>query len=96
MKKAVVKFTLPVSIFREEKHFIAYTPALDLSTSGKTFAEAKQRFAEAVNIFFNEVAKKETLNDVLKELGWKKVQKKWSPPPLVAHMPEEVKVQVAA
>ena len=32
---------LPVSIFREGKHFIAHTPVLDLSTSGKNYEEVK-------------------------------------------------------
>ena len=42
---------LPISIFREGKHFIAYTPILDLSTSGKNYEEVKKRFKEAVSIF---------------------------------------------
>ncbi|MEK7636828.1 MAG: hypothetical protein AAB402_00355 [Patescibacteria group bacterium] len=51
---AVRNIILPVSILREGKRFIAYTPALDLSTSGKTFDQAKQRFAEAAELFFEE------------------------------------------
>ena len=34
---------LPVSIFREDKHYIAYTPVLDLSTSAKSYEEVKKR-----------------------------------------------------
>ena len=33
---------LPVSVFKEGKHFIAYTPVLDLSTSGKNYEEVKK------------------------------------------------------
>ncbi|MEK7537372.1 MAG: hypothetical protein AAB619_00155 [Patescibacteria group bacterium] len=51
---AVRNVILPVSILREGKRFIAYTPALDLSTSGKTFEQAKQRFEEAAELFFEE------------------------------------------
>ena len=51
---------LPISVFREGKHFIAYTPVLDLSTSGKNYEEVKKRFKEAVNIFFEELVKKVT------------------------------------
>ena len=42
---------LPVSIFREGKHFIAHTPVLDLSTSGKNYEEVKKRFNEVASIF---------------------------------------------
>jgi predicted RNase H-like HicB family nuclease len=44
-----------VAILREGKRFVAYTPALDLSTSGKTQAEAKARFQEAAELFFEEL-----------------------------------------
>lgn len=76
---------LPVSIFIENKHFIAYTPALDLSTTGKSFEEAQKRFDEVVQIFFEELADKGTTNEVLTNLGWKKVASKWNPPIEVAH-----------
>jgi len=79
-----VKCALPVSFLREGKYFIAYSPVLDFSTSGKNFEEAKKRFGEAVEIFFEEVCQKGTLDKVLGELGWQKVQKTWSPPTLVA------------
>ena len=49
---------LPVSVFKEGKHFIAYTPVLDLSTSGKNYEEVKKRFKESVSIFFEELVKK--------------------------------------
>ncbi|KKQ79852.1 MAG: hypothetical protein UT01_C0026G0001 [Candidatus Daviesbacteria bacterium GW2011_GWA1_38_7] len=39
MGKVNYQFTLPVSILKEGDSFIAYTPALDLSTVGDTFKE---------------------------------------------------------
>lgn len=65
MKKANLDFRIQVNFLREGNKFIAYTPALDLSTSGKTYKEAKERFAEAVSIFFEEIMEKGTLEDVL-------------------------------
>lgn len=76
---------LPVSIFREGKNFIAYTPSLDLSTSAKTFKKAKKRFGEIVQIFFEELAEKGTTDDVLTSLGWEKIEKHWSPPVEIFH-----------
>ena len=64
-KKLYFEVSLPVSILKEGKYFIAYTPALDLSTSGKTFAEVKERFGEVVQIFFEELLEKGTLEEVL-------------------------------
>ena len=83
---------LPVSIFREGKNFIAYTPALDLSTTGKTFDQAKKRFEEAVQIFFEETAEKGTFDELLQSLGWQKIQKCWTPPVEVSHQLESVRI----
>lgn len=89
MKKAngsnyKLDISLPVSVLKEGKYFVAFTPALDLSTSGKTFEQAKERFDEVVRIFFEELLEKGTLDKVLQDLGWKKVQKNWSPPVLIS------------
>ncbi|MDA2921974.1 type II toxin-antitoxin system HicB family antitoxin [Patescibacteria group bacterium AH-259-L07] len=96
MKQVKVEVNLPVSVFREGKSFIAYTPALDLSTCGKNYDEAKKRFNEAVEIFFEETLKKGTLSEVLQELGWKRVKTKWMPPAVVSQELESVKVPLSA
>lgn len=64
-----LNYTLPVSIFKEGNAFVAYTPALDLSTMGETFEEAQNNFKEAVQIFFEEVIEKGTLEEVLMGYG---------------------------
>jgi len=71
---------VPVSIFREGKRFVAYSPALDLSTAGKTLQETQRRFAEAVEIFFEELDDLGTTNEVLAGLGWERVKRSWKPP----------------
>ncbi len=96
MKKAFLEVSLPVSITKEGKHFIAYTPALDLSTSADSVGEVKKRFDEVVQIFFEELIEKGTLDDVLKELGWTKTDKKWSPPVVVENDFEKVKIPISA
>lgn len=85
MPPVQIEANFPVTIFREGKDFIAYTPALDLSTVGKTHAEVRERFQEAVTLFLEELIKHGTLDDVLTSLGWKQHQKKWSPPVFVSH-----------
>jgi len=92
MKKVMLEISLPVSILREGKRFVAYTPALDLSTSANSFEKVRERFNEIVNIFFEELIKKGTLDDVLRDLGWKKVQRKWTPPVVVSQESQTVRV----
>ncbi|MBZ1348310.1 MAG: hypothetical protein KYQ20_00860 [Candidatus Nealsonbacteria bacterium] len=88
----MLNFKLPVSILREGKKYVAYTPVLDLSTSGKSYEEVKRRFDEIVNIFFEELIKKGTLDEVLRDLGWKRVQAKWNPPVLISQELQMVQV----
>ncbi len=84
--------SLPVSFLREGNRFVAWSPVLDLSTSGKTFAEAKRRFEEAAELFLEEVEKMGTLEEVLHGLGWQKVAHRWSAPTLVAQEQSSVRI----
>ena len=88
----MLELKLPISILREDKKYVAYTPALDLSTSGKNYEEVKKRFNEIVNIFFEELIKKGTLDEVLRGLGWKRIQAKWNPPIVVSQESQAVRV----
>lgn len=71
---------LPVAFIKEGEKVVAYTPALDLSTSGKNEAEAKTRFSEIVDIFFNDLLEQGTLDTVLSDLGWSRINSAWNPP----------------
>ena len=87
MKK--INFKIPVTIFKEKNMFVAYTPALDLSTSGKTFTQVRERFREAINVFFEEIEKMGTTDEVLSGLGWQKIKQEWRPLAPVAHEMQE-------
>ena len=67
-----ISYGLPVTIFREGDAFVAHTPALDISSVGKNEEEAKRMFSEAVETFFEELIEMNTLDTVLKDLGWTK------------------------
>jgi len=92
MRKTQIKLDIPVSFFREGKYFIAYTPALDLSTSGKTYQEAKERFVKVVKIFFEETIQEGTLKEALQELGWQKIKHQWTPPIPISQGIESIQV----
>ena len=89
---ALIRTRLPVHILREGKRYIAYTPALDLSTSGTTFEQAKQRFVEATELFFEELGRMGTLHETLTNLGWQRVEHRWAPPIVVSSEQSEVMV----
>jgi len=93
MKKLTqIDYKLPVNFLREGKYYIAYSPALDLSTSGKSFDEVKKRFEEVVQIFFEELLDKGTFEEELFNLGWRKVKGEFKPPVVIAN--EEVSIPV--
>ena len=94
MKKVNLQFNLPVMILKEKKRFVAYTPALDLSTSGSSYEQAKKRFEEIVHIFFDEIIKNDTLEQVLGDLGWVKTQRQWRSPVVISQETETLKVAV--
>lgn len=84
-----------VTIHREGEYFVAHAPALDLSTAGRSVAEAKHRFSEAAELFFEELGQDpERLEYALLDLGWVKKDHRWSPPVPVAH--ESMNVRIPA
>lgn len=94
MPKLRVNFTvtLPITFLREGDAFVAYTPALDLSTVGDSLDEAKVRFDEAARLFFEEIIEKGTINDVLAELGWQRQNNQFIPPTVIANQTEQVTI----
>lgn len=96
MAKTLFHTKLSVTFLREGDAFIAYAPAIDLSTSGKTFEEAKRRFAEAARLFFEELAERGTTHAALSELGWTfGADKTLTPPSVVSHEVQEIDIPVA-
>ena len=92
MKKKV-SYSLPVLFLKEGDHVVAFTPALDISTCGKTISQAKKRFSEIVQLFFDEIIEKGTIDQVLSDCGWVKTGKKTAPrwlPPVVLKESEEI------
>ena len=96
MKKSKLqKISLSVTFYKEGDKFIAFSPALNLSTCGDTLGRAKKRFEEMVGIFFEEVEHSNTLEDTLLECGWQKigkVHKRWQPPIFVGRDQEEINI----
>ena len=92
MYTSIKSVNLPVSFLKEREQFVAYTPVLDLSTSGNTLEEAKKNFVEAVGIFFDEIISMGTIEDVLLDLGWKKHDDDFTPPVVISQGIESFKI----
>ncbi len=68
--KRNINVKVPVLSFKEDNTHIIFCPALDLSGSGNTQAEAKESFTIAVSEYLNYTTHKGTLWADLKKLGW--------------------------
>ena len=81
MKADLVKTKIPYFVFQDGDKFVAYSPALDLSSCGDTEKEACKMFEDAARIFIAEIIRMGTVDDVLTECGWRKAEGgSWSPP----------------
>lgn len=85
IKKTMDSITVGINvvIVQEENQFIAYCPALELSSYGDDIKQAKKRFEKEIEIFFEETSHRGTLEKYLLKLGWTLTQKpkpKYYPP----------------
>ncbi len=62
-------------ILKEGKYYVAYCPALELSSYAKSESKVLSAFEENLEIFFEETTRKETLEKVLLGFGWTLQQK---------------------
>jgi len=87
-----MKLLLTIKIWPEGKHYIAYSPELDVASQGRTPEHAMERAKKAIEAFLEETKRIGTLEEVLKEVGFsKKARQKWQAP-LISFSPLEVKV----
>jgi predicted RNase H-like HicB family nuclease len=80
--KPKIKAKIQFFVFKEGNSFVAYSPALDISSCGSTEQEARKMFKEAAEIFIEEITEMGTVTEVLEDRGWRKsaVGPAWSPP----------------
>jgi hypothetical protein len=74
-KEGSVHINIEVMLFKEHDTFVAYCPALELSSYGVNQADAKKAFEGALSIFIKETSKRGTLEKFLLKLGWSLEQK---------------------
>ena len=74
------RFSLEFYIFREDGNYIAYCPALDLSTCAETYNDAISSFYEMFQLHVECCVETGTLHDELLAHGWKFRKKSILPP----------------
>ncbi|MBI1780911.1 MAG: hypothetical protein HYR66_06020 [Sphingobacteriales bacterium] len=70
-----ISLNVQVALFQEDGIWVAYCPALEVSSYGDDEHDAKNAFEEAIGIFLSETERKGTLEKYLLKLGWQLQQK---------------------
>ena len=73
-----MKISLRVEIFKEEDAYVALSPELNVSSFGETIEDAKKSIREALEAFIEECEKMGTLEAILEESGFSKVNDSWA------------------
>lgn len=67
MKKQII---VSEHIWKEGGMYTSFCPEIDVTSCGRTVAEAKKNLREALDIYVEETSKMGTLNDLLEEAGY--------------------------
>ena len=97
MEKApLYGYKIPVQYLLENKTVVAICPILDVSAYGSSIQEAEANFRVALDVFFQETTEHGTIDEVLKEHGWKKVvidnKPRWNPPEILKSDYQEITI----
>lgn len=78
----MLPLTVKIIYEKESKDapFVAYTPELDVVSCGPTEEKARENLREVVEIVLEEAQRKGKLDELLKEMGFKKEKKVWRAP----------------
>lgn len=72
-----MKIFVRIEIFKEDDAYVAVSPELNVSSFGETLVDAKNSIKEALEAFFEECESMGTLEDVLEEAGFSKMNDSW-------------------
>jgi predicted RNase H-like HicB family nuclease len=77
-------FSFDTHIFKEGDTYVAYAPALDVSSCGATDEEARRNIRDAVRGFLAVSAEMGTLDEILREAGYEPDGEGWRAPEFVS------------
>jgi predicted RNase H-like HicB family nuclease len=72
-----MNISIRIEIFKEGDVYVALSPELNVSSFGETIEDAKKSTREAIEAFIEECERMGTLEEVLEESGFIKVNDSW-------------------
>ncbi len=66
-----------IEIFKEGDVYVALSPELNVSSFGETIEDAKKSIKEAIEAFLEECERMKTIEEVLEESGFSKINSLW-------------------
>lgn len=72
-----MNISVKIEIFKEGDVYVALSPELNVSSFGETVDEAKKSFKEAVEAFVEECQTMGTIEEVLEESGFSRINNSW-------------------
>lgn len=72
-----MNISIRIEVFRENDVYVALSPDLNISSFGETIENAKKSVREAIEAFIEECERMGTLEDVLEESGFIKIDDSW-------------------
>ena len=72
-----MNISVRIEIFKEGDVYVALSPELNASSFGETIDDAKKSFKEALEAFIEECQEMGTLEEVLEESGFSKINNSW-------------------
>jgi len=96
LKRTMIKTNIPVIYLKEGEAFLCYSPAFDLVAHGDSFEDVERSFARTLKLFMEQVTKKDTWEDVLREYGWEKVKHEWNPPRIIGQESKSIEIPISA
>lgn len=88
------KTNIPVLLLKEDGVIVAYTPALNLGSCGRTQADAVKRLGDAIKLFLSELVEMGTLDKALKELGWQSAEENRFLVPRISEQPAKIQKNI--
>lgn len=79
-----MNISVRIEIFKEGDVYVALSPDLNVSSFGETIEEAKKAIKEAIEAFVEECERMGTLEEILEESGFSKINGSWESRKLVA------------
>ena len=72
-----MNISVRIELFKEGDLYVALSPELNVSSFGETIEDAKNSLKEAVEAFIEECQEMGTLEEVLEESGFSKINNSW-------------------